>query len=241
MCLWEWCHPWSKHCLRWDSTRQRVKEKWGWIILLGCTVLSSYWLFETSDRRLDPLWQFSVSRKWPFFDMLFGRWRENNTIRRSNGSFYFWFGMMTTPDRYIQTQQQNIFFSRHFCGDVCWQLRVRKVMEWKESKKRTSVYSLCNRFFLLSWQIASVDANDFGMDQQHQPQYEVRSSAISSNTNNNNTGAGSATTATPMNAGMNYTAGSNKQVAQTSGYYTASQAQPAQQSQGMCNPFQQGG
>ncbi|KAG0312962.1 hypothetical protein BGZ97_010663, partial [Linnemannia gamsii] len=68
------------------------------------------------------------------------------------------------------------------------------------------------------------------MDQQHQPQYEVRTSAGSSNTNNS-PGAGSTAASTPMNAGMNYTADSNNQVGQTSGYYAASQAQPAQQNQ----------
>lgn len=79
----------------------------------------------------------------------------------------------------------------------------------------------------------SVDANDFGMDQQHQPQYEVRTSAGGSTNNSNNStggaGQGSAA-ATPMNAGMNFTTGNNH-VMQTSGFNPVQPSQ--QQSQGM--------
>lgn len=86
-----------------------------------------------------------------------------------------------------------------------------------------------------------MDANDFGMDQQHQPQYEVRTSAGgSTNNSNNSTGGGGgqgSAAATPMNAGMNYTTGNNHAV-QTSGYYAANQVQPSQQeSQGMFTFF----
>ncbi|KAG0367376.1 hypothetical protein BGX24_003266, partial [Mortierella sp. AD032] len=52
---------------------------------------------------------------------------------------------------------------------------------------------------------ASVDANDFGMDQQHQPQYEVRSSAggvgagVPSSSSSTSTATPAVATATPVN------------------------------------------